>query len=180
MGPALRLGKTRENLVGRVFGRLTVLRFSHTDTRRQSYWRCRCKCGSETLVGRSNLVTGGTVSCGCFKASHCLMLGRLSKTHGETCSRSHTKEYRAWCSMKRRCYNPKSLGYENYGGRGITVCERWLNSFKHFLEDVGRAPTKDHSIDRVEVNGLYEPGNVIWATKSWQNKNQRRWLEKAA
>ncbi len=84
-----------------------------------------------------------------------------------------TKEYRAWLGMKRRCRDKNVIGYPNYGGRGIDVCNEWYDSYETFLQYVGRAPTPDHSLDRIDNNGNYEPGNVCWANRCWQNYNRR-------
>jgi hypothetical protein len=85
-------------------------------------------------------------------------------------------EYSPWANMNTRCNNPLATGYENYGGRGITVCARWLGrgGFKNFLEDMGRRPTPSHSVERLDVNGNYEPGNCTWATPRQQSRNSRR------
>jgi len=87
---------------------------------------------------------------------------------------AESKEYRAWLNMKCRCYNRLSTGYQMYGGRGIKVCAKWRFSFDAFYADVGPAPSPKHSIDRIDTNGSYRPGNVRWATRSVQNKNTRR------
>ena len=94
------------------------------------------------------------------------------KKHGHAGNR-WTKEYAAWASMKARCHNPRSQGYARYGGRGITVCDRWRESFEAFLSDVGLAPSSKHSIDRIDNDGNYEPGNVRWATGTVQQFNKR-------
>lgn len=86
----------------------------------------------------------------------------------------HTPEYEAWCHMKRRCYNKNTPQYRDYGGRGITVCDKWLHSFTAFLSDVGKKPTPSHSINRIDNDGNYEPGNVNWATPSEQASNKRK------
>lgn len=90
-------------------------------------------------------------------------------THGA----SRTPEYRCWITVKSRCLNPKNNNFHNYGGRGIKMCERWLNSFEAFLADMGRKPTKLHSIERLDVDGDYAPGNCVWATSKEQGRNRR-------
>lgn len=94
-----------------------------------------------------------------------------SKTHGM--SRNGTKEYDAWKNMKARCYRESYAQYYDYGGRGIKVCDRWVNSFENFITDMGRRPTNQHSLDRIDNNGSYEPSNCRWATKTQQNLNQK-------
>jgi hypothetical protein len=94
----------------------------------------------------------------------------MKQSHGMT----HTPEYQAWRSMKRRCYSPRDKGYADYGGRGITVCPEWLHDFQAFYDHVGPRPTSQHSIDRIDNNEGYRPGNVKWSTQSGQNWNQRK------
>lgn len=93
--------------------------------------------------------------------------------HGHCTRTRRTLEYSSWLNMKSRCLNPKYPRYANYGGRGIQICRRWMDSFKDFLRDVGLRPSATHSLDRIDVNGNYEPGNVRWATKSEQQRNRR-------
>lgn len=127
---------------------------------------CRCDCGTEKRVSPSKLVHGVIVSCGCYAAERA---SKNNRTHGLT----GTPEWVCWVAMKGRCFNPKAQGYENYGGRGITVCDRWRGSFEAFLEDMGARPSLDHSIERNDVNGNYEPGNCRWATSLEQGSNKR-------
>ncbi len=129
-----------------------------------------CDCGKITITDVHSVRYGKTKSCGCYVIDK---IREVSIIHGETINRSSSPEYSAWRSMRERCYNKNCVGYENYGGRGIKVCDRWLNSFVSFLEDVGRRPSNKHSIDRIEVNGNYEPSNVRWATPKTQRRNQR-------
>jgi hypothetical protein len=136
-------------------------------------WLCRCDCGTETVVPTSSLRTESTKSCGCYRLE---VLRTGSITHGQ----SRTPEHYTYCHMKSRCLNPKNRGYKNYGGRGIQVCERWkgLDGFANFLADVGPKPGQRYSIDRIDVNGHYEPGNVRWALPKVQGQNKRstRWI----
>lgn len=100
-------------------------------------------------------------------------MSRIRYSHGEARRENATAEYRAWVEMRQRCYNSHRRGYKNYGGRGIQVCAEWRHSFSAFLNDVGRRPSADHSLDRINVDGHYEPGNVRWATWLEQCRNRR-------
>lgn len=151
---------------GSVLGRWTVLSVEGLVA------TCRCRCGTERSgVIVWNLRRGISKSCGCLAQER----RRAAKTiHG--CSRAggHTKEYRAWQAAKNRCFNPRATGAHLYGGRGIRMCDEWLNDFPAFLAHIGPAPSRGHSVDRIDVNGNYEPGNVRWATRKEQNENTRQ------
>lgn len=122
--------------------------------------RCRflCKCGKECVLRASYVVNGNTKSCGCRKL-----------LHGETKSKEHC----SWWSMICRCNDPKDEHYPNYGGRGIRVCQEWADSYIAFISCVCRKPSPKHTLDRIDVNGHYEPGNVRWATPKEQSRNRR-------
>lgn len=153
------------DLTGKKFNRLTVISFSHK-TKGNIYWSCGCDCGKKSKVRGDSLKDGSVKSCGCLQKE---VIGNLRRKHMQ----SFTKEYRAWLAMKSRCSNPTLKGYEHYGGRGICVCVEWENDFESFFAHIGERPTKKHSVDRIEVNGNYEPGNVRWATQSQQCANRR-------
>jgi hypothetical protein len=159
----------REDLTGKIFHRLTVVSFSELRGK-HLYWKCLCICGNESFVSSSNLKRSEVKSCGCLR--HELHIARVT-THNQSGLTTKTKEYRSWADMKTRCYNTKSESYKNYGGRGITVCDRWLNSFEYFLSDVGVAPSRKHTMDRINVNGNYEPSNCRWADGITQGINKR-------
>lgn len=152
------------DLTNHVFGRWTVIGRSENDARNHSRWICRCECGTEKVLHGNNLRNGKTKSCGC--------VGKT--THGHTKGRRCSSLYGVWAAIIQRCTNPDSASYPQYGGRGISVCERWKNSFADFLEDVGERPSPMHSIDRKDNSRGYEPGNVQWATRSEQGRNTRR------
>lgn len=155
------------DLTGKVFGRLTVLERGDIKSGK-TYWRCRCACGNELSIRGTSLSLGLSESCGCLKNEVC---GARTRTHGHTANgRSGT--YISWMAMHARCKNPKHKQYENYGGRGIKVCERW-DTFANFLADMGERPD-DKTLDRKDANGNYEPDNCRWATNSQQQKNKRK------
>lgn len=135
---------------------------------------CECFCGKLFIARSNNVQQGKTQSCGCVRKTLTAITGRLNKTHGESrITPNGTPEYKTWWSMKRRCYYPEVNGYKYYGERGIKVCKRWLHSYQNFLQDMGRKPSSQHSLDRINPNGNYNPKNCRWATPSEQQKNKR-------
>lgn len=140
----------------------------------------RCICCNTRTCRLSAVKNGHTRSCGCLqreKASATCQ--RIRTIHGGARAGRIDSEYRVWSSMLARCYNDHTIGYANYGGRGISVCSAWRDSYGTFLCDVGRKPSKGHSIDRIDVNGNYEPNNVRWATRDEQARNKRPFTIKA-
>jgi hypothetical protein len=164
--PRKRLYRTDENLIGKIFGRLTVVKLASIGPLGGFVWECLCECGNVITIKPKYLVSGNTRSCGCLKID---LAADRHRTHGL----SELPEHRIWEAMKGRCFRRSDPGYKNYGARGITVCKRWLD-FGKFIEDVGRRPSPKHSIERLDNDGNYEPGNVIWATRKEQSRNTRR------
>lgn len=166
--------KTAVNLVGKRFGRWIVLSFYLKDENRRYKWLCKCDCGEEKVVFGINLTRGLSQSCGCLNREN--LLKALTK-HGQAKAKNQSSEYAAWCEMKQRCADATQ---KNYGGRGIGVCDRWLDSFENFFADMGKKPSPLHSLDRYPDNdGNYELGNCRWATDQQQAGNTRRnhWIE---
>lgn len=157
-------------LAGQTFGRLSVLKRGPNNKRGEAYWICVCECGAEKLVKSNDLTSGATRSCGCLYEES---LATRTRKHGATTGYRTSPEYQAWINMRRRCYSPKDARYEIYGARGVTVCDRWNSDFSAFLEDMGPRPSPEHSLDRVDTDGNYDPSNCRWATPTEQSRNRR-------
>lgn len=167
--------KKVKDLTGQKFGRLIVRKFSHFTKWRKACWACKCSCGKSTITEAGSLRSGHTASCGCLRREQ-TSTSFYKHGHAVNSNGPASVEYRAWASMIQRCTNPKNSKYKNYGGRFISVCDRWRDSFPSFLADVGERPGPKFSIDRIDNDGNYQPGNVRWATSSQQRRNQRRRL----
>lgn len=160
------------DLTGQRFGRLTVLSELGKAKDGGTIWMCLCDCGNEVQVKSGNLRSGHTLSCGC------LMKDRISETQA-THRQSHRRLYNVWTSMKARCYNPKSAFFKDYGGRGIYVCEEWVNDYSAFhiwAMTHGykpSAPKWQCTIDRIDVDGPYAPWNCRWVDMKVQRHNRR-------
>ena len=159
------------NRVGQVYGRLTVVRRAGSDKNKKALWLCQCECGSSVVAIGQSLQTGNTQSCGCYRREHAGKVGE-ARTHGLT----HTPEYYAWKAARQRTTNPNDKDWGNYGGRGIAMCDSWRRSggFEKFFAHIGPKPGPSYSLDRVDNDGHYEPGNVRWADKATQSRNQRK------
>lgn len=141
-------------MTGNRYGKHTVI----GEPDEKHYVLCRCDCGTVKKIYKWSLLRGMSKSCGCNRVKH---------------GRADTSLYIIWSRMKERCLNPNHIHFHNYGGRGITVCEKWLHDFQAFSDDVGTRPSPRHQIDRIDNEGNYEPGNVKWSTIKEQANNKR-------
>lgn len=163
------------DLTGLRFGRLTVTSH-HGKSGNRQLWKCLCDCGSEKIAAGGNLKFGGTQSCGCLFRER---VRAANSSHGFTAGLKKHPLYLVWRSMRSRCENPNVRGFQNYGGRGIAVCERWKNGdgvrsgFECFLADMGHRPTDNHTVERTRNDRDYSPSNCVWASRSAQSRNRR-------
>lgn len=163
--PVSRGKKPVTNLIGRRFAMLEVVSYAGF-AGRSHRWNVKCDCGGASVVAGSAFTSGNTKSCGCQKGAG----GRKSlTTHGLTATRAHG----IWKAAKSRCFNPNASNYRHYGGRGITMCDRWRESFQAFYDEMGECPP-GLSLERIDANGDYGPGNCRWATQAEQVRNTGR------
>lgn len=155
----------QDNFIGIKTNKLTVIKRVENLNGKKSYL-FRCECENEKIIRKNDVISGKTTSCGCI---HKKQLITRNNKHG---LRNH-KLYQTWLSMKARCYSKNNTSYRYYGARGIKVCDRWVNSFENFLEDMGEKPNEQYTLDRINTNDDYSPNNCKWSTYSEQNINRR-------
>lgn len=158
------------DLTGKTFANWTVIGYAGAKPpKHKARWLCVCACGAQKIVNAENLKRGKSKSCGCLTQA---MRVSSCQRHGHTAIGYQSPTYRSWHAMKERCRNERHMSYPDYGGRGISVCDRW-DDFANFLADMGEKPARA-SLDRIDVNGNYEPSNCRWASATTQAANKRR------
>lgn len=159
--------------IGKKYNRLTIV---SSEPNKGGHTMCKslCDCGNYKICRLSAILSNNTLSCGCLNTETRRKMIKARAIPGvQDESGNASTEYRTYQHMKGRCYTKTNNKYKNYGARGIAICDRWLASFENFLEDMGKKPSRNHTIERVNVNGNYEPSNCIWATPDIQGKNKR-------
>ncbi len=162
--------KTPKNIAGQKFGRLTAIKYTHSNNDHKSCWDCICECGAFVNVTGKSLRSGGTKSCGCLKKES----GTSNRLKHGFKRRAYIHPlYYTWQAMIDRCHRPNNKKYHCYGGRGIKVCDKWRHDFTSFLNDMGEKTSPKLTLERINNEGNYEPGNCKWATWAEQSMNKR-------